>query len=418
MVSLRWQRRILQWSTGAGTVGFLLFLGFTLLNLRSLAKSMEAFALEEAHNHARLVALVLQDLPPEEWDPLLTSLVQAEVAVYLAVVDSLNRPMAWASAFEGYLPLASHSDSLRFVHTPLGRILEMHVPLAPGQRLVLGYPYFLYDVWWRRSLSLAVAGVLAFGGLLALIWIARERMRQRVEAQEQQIRRLETERQQFRQHLALAREIAHEIKNPLNVLALGIQQLEEVPAAEQSRYRRLLLREIQGLGRRVEALLEIQRPLEIRPQPIRVSDLVADLRDLYGPLLQEHGKPLRVEAETGVLWADPDLLRQALANLLQNALQHALPGPVALRVRRQGEGWLFEVEDSGPGIPEDLRDRVFLPGVTTTREGSGIGLARVKRIALAHGGWAQVVPGSWGGSRFQLWIPHEEAHHARRHTHH
>jgi signal transduction histidine kinase len=117
--------------------------------------------------------------------------------------------------------------------------------------------------------------------------------------------------------------------------------------------------------------------------------------------------PLTVEIEPGLtLDADPDLLAQVLINLLRNAAQAAL--------KRAGEPWVrlglsgnaghvwIEVEDSGPGVPENLRGDVFLPFFTTRAEGTGVGLNLARQVVVAHGGSIDISDGGAGGALFRI----------------
>jgi signal transduction histidine kinase len=116
----------------------------------------------------------------------------------------------------------------------------------------------------------------------------------------------------------------------------------------------------------------------------------------------------------GTLRADPDRLAQALRNLVGNAIDHTAPGSglVRLRVRAISRGRVaFVVEDDGPGIPTDQRERVFnrFHRMDAARDrasgGTGLGLAIVRAVADAHGGTVTAAASPEGGARFELWLP-------------
>ena len=120
------------------------------------------------------------------------------------------------------------------------------------------------------------------------------------------------------------------------------------------------------------------------------------------------------EVPAGTLRADPDRLAQALRNLIANAIDHTAPdtGLVRLRVElAPGERIRFLVEDDGPGIPADERERVFdrfyrTDSARSRRSGgTGLGLAIVRAIADAHGGWARASESPEGGARIELELP-------------
>jgi len=99
-------------------------------------------------------------------------------------------------------------------------------------------------------------------------------------------------------------------------------------------------------------------------------------------------------------------IEQALINLVRNALQASTsPAIVELRVVDDGEGLRFTVADRGPGVPTQMRPQVFEPFVTGRSEGTGLGLAVVRRVALLHGGRVTIERRPGGGSLFVLWLP-------------
>jgi two-component system sensor histidine kinase BaeS len=105
---------------------------------------------------------------------------------------------------------------------------------------------------------------------------------------------------------------------------------------------------------------------------------------------------------------DPDRLRQALGNLIRNAIGHSPPGgTVTVTVRREAEHVVIAVSDDGEGIASGDLARVFEPGVrlTAARPGSGLGLAVVRTIAQAHGGDVEVVSSPGQGATFRLVLP-------------
>ena len=120
------------------------------------------------------------------------------------------------------------------------------------------------------------------------------------------------------------------------------------------------------------------------------------------------GAALELSPETLKLNADPELLAQALLNLLRNAFR-ATAGVeqplVVLSISRQAGGrFKIEVRDNGPGIPADRRDDVFLPFYTTHKGGSGVGLSFARQVALAHGGSISAGEAPEGGASIKMTI--------------
>jgi signal transduction histidine kinase len=110
-----------------------------------------------------------------------------------------------------------------------------------------------------------------------------------------------------------------------------------------------------------------------------------------------------------IIDADPDLMAQAMINLLRNAAEassaHGDSPRVALRLERTGNGeTLVTISDNGPGVPAELRRDIFLPFFTTRAEGTGVGLNLVRQIVFAHGGTIEVRDAGGGGARFEMLV--------------
>jgi two-component system sensor histidine kinase HydH len=178
--------------------------------------------------------------------------------------------------------------------------------------------------------------------------------------------------------------VAHEIRNPLTGISAAAQMvLDDAPDAKE--YAAIIQQEALRLESLCESFLSHARPLRLERKPATISEAVSHVVRLVGPVAAERGVRLvvelpRAERERNL---DPGRVRQAVLNLVQNAVQASPPGTaVSIRVRRSG----IEVEDSGAGIEADVVPRLFTPFFTTKEGGTGLGLSMVQRIAEAHGG--------------------------------
>ena len=117
---------------------------------------------------------------------------------------------------------------------------------------------------------------------------------------------------------------------------------------------------------------------------------------------------IEVQPKTLSVTADPELLAQAVLNMLRNAIRATadVPDPVVtLALSRETSGhYRIEVRDNGPGIPEDRRDDIFLPFYTTHKGGSGVGLSFSKQVSLAHGGSICALNAPEGGANIRIVI--------------
>lgn len=208
----------------------------------------------------------------------------------------------------------------------------------------------------------------------------------------------------------MAAEMAHEVRNPLGSLELFSSMLtaDLVDRPEARELAEQILLGVRQLSGTVTRMLTAVRGWKTRRTGVNPATLAREAIAFVQPVADSRGIELVGPSgdEQVEVFLDGEGLRQALLNVLSNALE-ATPrgGTVALRLRRTGEGLVLEVEDSGPGVPVDLRRRVWEPFFTTRAGGNGLGLALVERIALAHGGRAEIDQGALGGALFRLVLP-------------
>ncbi len=208
----------------------------------------------------------------------------------------------------------------------------------------------------------------------------------------------------------IARRLAHEIKNPLTPIQLAVQQLHTKYSGDDPRYRAMLddahaivTEEIAGLRRLVDAFSGFAKLPRVEPAPLDLAQVVEDVaRDAASPLEVELNAPPLPVTVAG----DRLLLRRALANLVENARQ-AGAKKVRLGWRADGARARLIVDDDGPGVPAELRPRIFDPYVTTKPHGTGLGLAIVKKTILEHGGEITLAAAAspLGGARFEITLP-------------
>jgi two-component system sensor histidine kinase HydH len=222
-------------------------------------------------------------------------------------------------------------------------------------------------------------------------------------------------RAQYAEIAQLAGGLAHEIRNPLSTMSLNLDLLaEDFQASENPRDRRVLQkierlrRESQRLHNILEDFLRFARIQDLRLEPADLNAVVDDMRDFCEPQASTRGILIRAhyanDLPEGRL--DVDLFKQALLNLILNA-EHAMPdgGELILRTRRDGPWIVLDVTDTGVGMSEEVRSRVFDAFYSTRPGGSGLGLPTTRKIVEAHRGTIHVqsVPGK--GSQFSIRLP-------------
>ncbi len=215
----------------------------------------------------------------------------------------------------------------------------------------------------------------------------------------------------------VARRLAHEIKNPLTPIQLAFQQLQArwraAPGADPE-FGRLLeeaaaivREEIATLERLVADFSGFARLPEVRPEPAELAGFAEEFLRTSPHLTEGADVELRAGGEPCPVNLDRSLFRRVLANLVQNAVEAARPARarVHLSVRRDGTRGVISVADEGPGIPAEVRPRIFDPYFTTRSGGTGLGLAIVKKIVLQHGGDVEAGDQPGGGALFTIRLP-------------
>jgi len=211
----------------------------------------------------------------------------------------------------------------------------------------------------------------------------------------------------------LAAGVAHEIRTSLGVLGSSAQILERsLPAEgedEAGELAGMIRDEVTRLGGVVNDLLTLDRARPLALEPTLVSNPVLRAADFVRAQAEEKGIRLQVVSvsEEPAILCEPELVYQVAVNLFVNAIQAiGSGGCVEARVlgAQDGQGG-FEVRDDGPGIPEELRERVFQPFVTGRDGGIGVGLTFVKRVVHDHGGAVTVECPPGGGTLFRVHLP-------------
>ncbi len=206
--------------------------------------------------------------------------------------------------------------------------------------------------------------------------------------------------------------VAHEVKNPLNAILLHVEVAKAKLArgdTEVSPQMEIIGSEILRLDRVVKTFLDFTRPVELKLAQTELRSLVGELAELARPQANAAGISVHVEQEAveGVeVRVDRDLLKQAMLNVVVNAIE-AMPGGGELRFQTLSLDNTAEIRisDTGPGIPPELRDKIFRLYFTTRKQGSGIGLAMTFRIVQLHGGAIDFSSEPGKGATFFIRLP-------------
>lgn len=300
-------------------------------------------------------------------------------------------------------------ENVVFLEDEDGRVAEVRRILEEGVLLVRldagQFTFRVHQIWGEFFLFSAVLAILGgfFSWLLHRLqqWYFRH------------IRSVERELAREREDAALGRSaaaIAHEIRNPLNAIGMGLQRLRMETETLEEGERELIATMLRALKRAdgiIENIRLYARPLQPKRQPILFGELVKDIWALYEGRCNDQGISAEIDIrKEHSLQGDPHLLSQAIENLIKNSIE-AQPegGFLTLQTFYRGQECLFRIENSGFRLSPKEADQILEPYYTTKTRGTGLGLAIVRKTVLAHGGRMTVSVPEPGVLRVTLRLP-------------
>jgi PAS domain S-box-containing protein len=200
--------------------------------------------------------------------------------------------------------------------------------------------------------------------------------------------------------------VAHEIKNPLNAMALHLEVLKSKLDGGEPEIE-VIGREIKRLDTVVKTFLSFNKPMELQARPIDLSSIAEEVITLVAVDARRKNIELHTAfAPEAWINGDSDLLKQAILNVVVNAVEALKDGGrLSVQTERNGEECQVSIADSGQGIPLELQDKIFNLYFTTKEDGSGIGLAMSFRVVQLHSGTIDFVSKPGQGTTFRLRFP-------------
>ena len=299
------------------------------------------------------------------------------------------------------------------------------------------------QAWWQRlQLREMVAAPVGNGTREVVLWMARSQRFQDSEVEilrllarqsaaalhnatlYQNLRQAVEEVKESRRRMAQAEKlaamgrlmamVAHEVNNPLQAVRNSLHLAGHPHLAPEKRqeYLNLAARELDRLAETVRRMLDYYRPDSSTRQAVDLAQVVARVVALIAEQARRQGVNIvnEIPPDLPRVWGNAAQLQQVVLNLVVNALD-AMPagGTLTFRGATQGRDVVLEVEDTGPGIPPEVRDRLFEPFVSTKEQGTGLGLAVSYGIVTAHRGTLTYEPRAPHGSRMRMVLPRVDA---------
>jgi len=264
--------------------------------------------------------------------------------------------------------------------------------------ILYGAIYYSYGILFEREGIINVSLHLFAFSLIAL---AGDNLKTRMEQQEHYIRRLEEERikmQGYERLYRVSADLAHELRNPLASISASVQFLNE--GRTDREFVDILMSETKRLTSLVNDFLLFSRPADASKEDV---DLSAVLKILVED--EMNGKKIiLITASNAIITANRTFIEIAVNNIIKNAVE-AAQSTVKVAVRKNQRDISIYIEDDGPGISGEVRDKIFEPFFTTKANGTGLGLAIAYRIITSFGGTVFADTSPLGGAKFSLMFP-------------
>lgn len=318
-------------------------------------------------------------LSPEKWE-LTDRFHQARI-----LADGNTGIFPMEDYYAGYYPLSKGDSQLELVILYSLADMESHIQ---SQRLLV-----------------LLAALIAIGALGIFSWCFTGKM----------LLPLQENQQRQTEFIAAA---SHELRTPLAAILSAVSAMERSEQPQRSQFSHMIYREGSRMSRLIGDMLTLAggdaHPWQLQKEPVEPDMLLLEAYEAHAPLLREKGLTLNLslyEQDIPPLMLDKDRIMQVLSILLDNAAQHTpSPGTIELELTRQRNRVQLRVSDSGPGVPEGEKKKIFQrfyrsEAARSNREHFGLGLSIASEIVKRHGGKIWVQDAAMGGAEFVVELP-------------
>lgn len=374
----------------------LIFFILSYLNRQYISNKVEDLVQEQLEATAGILKVNIahaleEQIPPER---AFETYFQEEKIYYMALLNKNKEVLAWSSRFEGYLPLSEEfieAQGSWIIDSPAGLIYNNFSSFSAGD----GDTYYLYLGYSLQNLEdmllhsrrnfvlifslIILIGVIFFFGLFQI--------QKHYLVKEKETEKEKKEKERYKEISAFTSGVAHEIKNPLNSLILIFELLQrKMPEGSKSDIEDGE-REVRKISRIIDQFSSALKPIELNKVLTPLQDLLEEVKQMVEHNASSKGTNIQLVSKRPVeAYVDKDLFRQALINLIENALEAAKGGEVIMTIDFYKKRRIIRIEDSGGGISPEAWEHIFDPFYSTKKEGMGIGLYLTRKIIEAHEG--------------------------------
>jgi len=392
-----------------------IFFVLSSINRTYIKNKVEGLVREQLQATAEILKVNIshflsEDYPSEEIFDLYSG---EENIYYMALLDEKKEILGWSSRFEGYLPLSQKNfekGESWIIDSPAGKIFNIFSSFSTTDQgtyyIYLGYSLGSLEemiAHSRKSLFI-MFGIIAGVGIiffLGIYQLQNHYLRKEKEAEEER-----REKERYREISAFTSGVAHEIKNPLNSLALLFELFEKKVPQEFHEEISLGRREVRRISRIIDRFSDSIKPLNPKKELFILKDLMEDIIVSLEKERDSADVNLKYSEESRVsLSADKELLSQVFLNLLRNSLQATEKGNIEVRAKEHRNKIFITIQDTGRGLSEEERKHIFDPFFSGKKEGMGIGLYLTKKIIEAHDGKIECESHLGKGTTFFIQIP-------------
>jgi len=374
----------------------ILFFILSTVNRSYIKSKVEDLVKEQLRSTAEILKTNISHYLSENYqaDEIFELYSGEENIYYMALLDDEKNILGWKSQFEGYLPLSRKTIQEKeswVIDSPAGKIFNFFSSFTAldqkNYHIYLGYSLVNLEEMMahsRRNFIILFAVIVGIGIVffLGIYQIQAHYMKKEKETEKEK-----REKERFREISAFASGIAHEIKNPLNSLALLLELLQKKSSQELWEDISQGRTEVQKISRIIDLFSATLKPLNLQRERFVLKDLIEDIFES----LRRGGSSKSVDLQYSedkeiIINADKGLMSQAFLNLLQNSLDASEKETIRVQAKEQRKKVSITITDSGRGMSDEEKIHIFEPFYSHKKEGMGIGLYLTKKIIEAHHG--------------------------------